>query len=79
MRVTRITERRVRNLGNYETRTIEWEALLDEGEDPRTAARELQHEVEVALGLAEPELPAVGETTDHPAFAVEPEADDDDR
>ncbi|MEH2435202.1 MAG: hypothetical protein V7K25_13265 [Nostoc sp.] len=63
MKIETITYKRVKNLGNYQTETIEMTAVLDQYDDPNDVSQELRELVKNQLFPPEPALVAT-ETDD---------------
>lgn len=51
MKVREVTCRRIRNLGNFESETVEMVGVVDDGEDPIEAYESLRFKVKAALGF----------------------------
>ena len=63
MKIETITYKRVKNLGNFQTETIEMTAVLDQYDDPNDVSQELRELVKNQLFPPEPALVAT-ETDD---------------
>lgn len=55
MKIRTISYRRVRNLGNYQTETVEIQGEIDDKEDPDTAFRQIKAKVFSWLGFNQPQ------------------------
>ena len=51
MKVERITYKRIKNLGNYESETVEMTAIVDEDEEVEEAMNKLKDLVNWSLGI----------------------------
>ncbi|MHC5673940.1 hypothetical protein [Nostoc sp.] len=56
MKIETITYKRVKNLGNYQTETIEMTAVLDQYDDPSVVSQELRELVKNQLFPLSPAL-----------------------
>lgn len=65
MKIRTISYRRVRNLGNYQTETVEIQGEIDDKEDPDAAFRQIKAKVFSWLGFSQPQEPDVTGTPQH--------------